>query len=282
MTLAAEAMLSLVCGLPVGSRERRRLLMLKAFIDDSKTKHGTPHVFVLAGYIASAETWMKFSDEWQAALDLDPRIRYFKLREAMRGIDQFYGRRWTQAKRHERITVFRGLIEKFVQAEIAIGFVIESYQKAYAAWGPKHRNPYYFASAALTAETARNLDKLGLPREPIDFVFDTQVMEMGKVVEGWQWARDRARPDPPDLLDIHRNAPVFADDETVLPLQAADMHATWMRELFEKKLRKEEPKAVIGFKKNVPRSMIMWFPETTLRDRAKEDLEKFYTRPEFW
>ena len=42
--------------------------MLQACIDDSGWD-GTSPVFVLAGYVAKAEAWDAFADEWRALLD---------------------------------------------------------------------------------------------------------------------------------------------------------------------------------------------------------------------
>src|SRR4051812_26441335 len=101
---AALPVWALVCGLPAGDRERRQIYMLRAFIDDSRG-HSLPKVFVLAGYISTAERWASFSDEWRRALDMSPRIAYFKYWEAIKRRKQFYG--WSEKAAFERASVFR-------------------------------------------------------------------------------------------------------------------------------------------------------------------------------
>src|SRR5258706_7193189 len=146
---ASKPIWAIVCGLPAGKRERRQIFMLKAFIDDSKSHQGAG-VCMLAGYVGPAEMWASFSDEWQRVLDMNPRINYFKLREAMKQQREFYGRPVELC--NERIACFRAVIEKFGPVEVALGFRIDAYQKAYSSWGPKHKNPYFFASAGIMAE----------------------------------------------------------------------------------------------------------------------------------
>jgi hypothetical protein len=66
----------LVSGLPGEKRRRRQLLMLQAHIDDSKTDS---QLFVLGGFIAPAEAWAAFTEEWQKELDQPPQIPEFKM-----------------------------------------------------------------------------------------------------------------------------------------------------------------------------------------------------------
>jgi hypothetical protein len=40
---------------------------------------GQSRVFVMAGFLASAETWSDFGVDWDAALKKPPRLEYFKI-----------------------------------------------------------------------------------------------------------------------------------------------------------------------------------------------------------
>ncbi len=55
--------------------------MFGAYIDDSGSDTQSPFM-ILAGLVAQKEVWDDFSNEWQAALDTDKRIKYFKSTEA--------------------------------------------------------------------------------------------------------------------------------------------------------------------------------------------------------
>jgi hypothetical protein len=60
---------------------RRLLMVLNAYVDASGK--GDPKLLVLAGYIATAETWIEFSKEWQSRLD-QAGMPYFKMNDAVR------------------------------------------------------------------------------------------------------------------------------------------------------------------------------------------------------
>ena len=66
---SAQRVLALVSGMPAKQRLCRELLVLQAYIDESYTNGA---VFVMAGYVATVEQWMAFSDEWASLLGLGP------------------------------------------------------------------------------------------------------------------------------------------------------------------------------------------------------------------
>src|SRR5207248_3962944 len=76
---AAAPIWAMVCHFDGEYRRQRKLLMLRAYFDDSLNDD----VFVVAGFLASATTWAKFSDEWAEALNLAPRIHCFVMNDAM-------------------------------------------------------------------------------------------------------------------------------------------------------------------------------------------------------
>src|SRR5437868_7829681 len=103
MGTAADRVWAMVSGLPSGKRERRKLMVLQTYADDSGNEPTSP-IFVLAGFIASYEEWAAFSDEWKAALAEPPGLDYFKMKEAERLHDQFSKRKgWTEKKRDDRL-----------------------------------------------------------------------------------------------------------------------------------------------------------------------------------
>jgi hypothetical protein len=246
--------------------------MLEAFIDDSKGQN-PPGVFILAGYVMAAERWAAFSDEWKRVRDASPKIQYFKLREAQRQNEQFY--RWEPERCNEKIALFRGVIEQFEPSEVCIGFRIDAHKEAFGRYGKKFENPYYFAIGHLTGWVAKNLENLGLENQPIKFIFDKQPHEMHKAVEAWEWAvsQKALRPHPSNLLsEIWTGPPNFDDDVSVMPLQAADMHATHMRQHFEALMAKKEPPKLPGFTKQLKGGVLQYNKQqmTELADQWPE------------
>jgi hypothetical protein len=64
-------------------------MVLKAYVDDSNM--GAAVASVLGGWVATAETWDPFSDEWQSVLAMKPHIGYFKWSEAWSLKGEFSG-----------------------------------------------------------------------------------------------------------------------------------------------------------------------------------------------
>ncbi len=211
------------------------MLMLQAFVDDSKSE-GKPPFFVLGGYIATAEVWAQFSADWQVELDRPRALKYFKFNEAFRKrpSGQFWG--WDRQASLARAACFRAIIEKHDLQAFHIGVRVDHLEQAFAGLGKKWLNPYYLSTSALIPELGRMPALMGQPGARVDVIFDEQVMEKSTVMRAWEEIRADGSftPDPPDLLThVLKNPPIWRDDEDVLPLQAADMHATWARIIFE-------------------------------------------------
>lgn len=265
-------LLGLVSGYPEPARKRRGLLMLQAYIDDSRSHN--PPLFVLAGYLASVEQWLAFSDDWQAALDASPKIEYFKFREAIRLEKQFLN--WSEEGRNEKTARLYSVIEDHVAGSFHIVFNPEHLHAVYGErYGENYqfaKNPFYFAQVSLTSMIARDLHKFEVARQPIDFIFDEQVMEMTRVIEGWKWVRKRndLKPDPPDMLEIAPNPPTFKNDKRVLPLQAADLLVGWRRYGFQQQFfGKPIPQLWTG-KRIIPSMQSEW-TEGSIRDWMEKE-----------
>jgi hypothetical protein len=242
--------------------------MATAFIDDSASEGAAP-VFVLGGYVATAATWANFTTEWDVELKRGPKLEYFKLREAYakRPTGQFYGRSRDDCL--ARIARFRAIIENHPVYEVGIGFRIDEYRRAFDPFTKPKDNPYYFGSATLITAIAHGLEELGLPREPLDIVFDEQVMEKVRVLESWEAVRKRRANNLPDLLaNILKNSPSWRDDVDVLPLQAADMHATYLRICFDAAHAEQPSPPLPGFTK-LRRGFIIMLTEAELQERAR-------------
>jgi hypothetical protein len=193
-------------------------MALQAYIDDS-VEHGK--VLVLAGYIASAERWQKFSDAWQERLD-HARWKRFKMSEiaASGSQDQMEKAGW-----------FYRAIEDHAQAFIAVAVEIEPLKRVVEelqfrpADNPTYlENPYVLAFRSIIDFTAQYQHELGIT-EPIDFIFDDRG-EKKDVRRGYEvfmeWCRE-------DLKNRLGREPMFEGDEDFLPLQAADCWAWHVR-----------------------------------------------------
>src|SRR5258708_19472489 len=89
------------------------ILQPQAYVDDSVGSAGSK-ALVLAGFVSSAAGWAAFSEEWQAALDLEPKLDYFKMNEANFLIQQFSpDRGWTEGKPDAPFVPFIPFIKQY-------------------------------------------------------------------------------------------------------------------------------------------------------------------------
>lgn len=202
---------------------------LQAMIDDSRDDRG---VFVLAGYIAEAESWARFSIEWEKTLPyavLGPSGTYrFKMAEMA-----------TTAERMNRVSAFYRIIEDHVLGWVSVKINtrdLDRVQKRIFVpgvdidWG-HYSNPYYIAFRCL-------MDKFHIERpsmspaipleQKIDFFFDEQA-EKGLIMSMWdQYFQNR----PSEVQKYYGARPKFQSDDQLLPLQAADFWAWWVRKWY--------------------------------------------------
>jgi hypothetical protein len=122
---------ALVAGFPASKRESRWMLMLQACIDDSGSHSQSP-IFALGGLLSNVEQWKYFADAWQAKLETDPAIDYFKMSEAMTLSGQFEG--FPAPIRDQKVYELASLAVFHVQARIEVVMrwdLFNSYLKPY-------------------------------------------------------------------------------------------------------------------------------------------------------
>ena len=217
-------------------------MALQAFIDDSG--RGQDPAFVLAGWIASPEQWAEFSDEWKRMLRQSPRIEFFKMHQAWWRKGQFSD--WEIADRDQKVAALYAVIERFAMKGIKIilpSVVFRDYSSLINH--RKANDPYFLASFTMMVMISQSQERCGID-EPLDFIFDRQQELESPVQEAWD-ALARMSPD-----GVPRNLgkrPQFNDDKLSMPLQAADLHAWWVRRAYD------------DVAKNMERTPYMWTPK---------------------
>ncbi len=217
-------MRAIVSGLIPANRARCWLTMLQAFIDDSGSEPNDP-LFVLGGLIATVDRWSDFTPEWNAALEKEPAIRYFKAAEAHSRFGEFK-RGWTRPLIDQRAFELTEIAASYAQyrvhclmrwsdfnehlKEIGDG-LIEPYNTSF-------RNPYMvcFFGIVMAINAYRRHHRI----DPLcEYIFDDQ----GKVGE---FASIIYSVINNGELKAHLGSlPQFKSDKLVLPLQAADLYA---------------------------------------------------------
>lgn len=201
-------------------------MVFQAYIDDSYSAGG---VFVLAGYIGTAEVWAKFSKEWEETLPYGVRSKdgrfHFKMSEMA-----------SNPERMGRVGAFYKVIERYDLTSIACIINIAELRRApKRLWSPDRildwgafSDPFFFTLRALIDCVHDHRDKFPSlpPSEKIDFIFDEQ-SQKSIVLSVWSQfvasRRDHVR-------SLFGATPRFEDDKDFLPLQAADLWAWSVRE----------------------------------------------------
>lgn len=207
---------------------------LQAFIDDSATAGGE---FVLAGHIASAESWAQFSREWEQLLPLATRGKSgkyrFKMKEMVRPPERF-----------ERVQLFYKVIEDHVISSISCRMNVGDFEQAKGrasrlaqiyGWSVNlgdWDSPYFVVFRGLMDgfHDRRKDFKSGIPvDQKVDFIFDEEKKSKA-ILAAWDEYLDMRDDDVRPYYGAH---PRFEDDEEFLPLQAADLWAWWASEWYE-------------------------------------------------
>lgn len=205
-------------------------MTLQAVIDDSSEPDG---VYVLAGYIASAEAWAEFSREWEELLPFAPLsrsgARRFKMAQMAASED-----------RMAHIPAFYRVIERHVLASVSAKINVADLRRVQARiflpdtvidWGV-YANPYFVTFRCLMDMFhihRLKMTELITADQKIDFYFDNQ-SDKRAIVEMWDtYIKER----PEEVQKFYGAAPSFKDDEEFLPLQAADFWAWWVRKWYQ-------------------------------------------------
>ena len=203
-------------------------LVLQAFIDDSSDPNDGP--FVLAGFISTSERWDAFSRDWEKALPKWGRI-------SKNGTYHFKMSEMASFGEMEKVAGLYRIIEDHVQLAVSCAFIKEDLKLAKARlcipgrwidWGWID-NYYLFAYRALMDMFHNNRAEYMaaiLPlSEKIDFYFDAQ-SESRTIKNQWTEYLERR---PQGTKGLYGKEPIFRHDHELLPLQAADFWAWWVR-----------------------------------------------------
>jgi hypothetical protein len=207
-----------------------RRIMQTGYFDDSGSDAGSQW-YVLSGFIASTEIWNAISIKWRAALNKDPCLRYFKMREAMNMEGQFK-RGWTIPLRNQRIFELVEIIEEFDPPRIEC-FLRRSHFDGFVKGiigGQAFNDPYFVCFYHLILSIAANARALDWTRD-CEFVFDDQGKLGTNAVKRWNWMKQNI--DGANAANVNAylgSPPVFRDDIKYPPLQAADMLAWLVRD----------------------------------------------------
>jgi hypothetical protein len=206
----------------------------QAVVDDSGSEPQS-RIFVLAGFVGTSDDWTKFAPEWQAVLDLPPKLDYFKMTEAANLGCQFSrAKGWDEGKRDDRLAALCSVIKKYSDLTIQAGVRNDHFEKYIRSIPTPERtlmidSPYVLVFTQIMLAMATFGDRVGI-EDACQFVFDQQRGFEGYAKMAWSNTRALVRSSArSDLARFVAPDPKFADDKTFLPLQAADLFAWHVR-----------------------------------------------------
>ena len=184
----------------------------------------------MAGFVAPAEEWTKFSDAWDETLAAPPRAtKLFKAKQVMskRPNGAFYG--MSDQQRNQKLDALYSVIDAHASYSVYSIVHLEPLRLLAANSGFHKRaaDPYFHALSEIVVGVAKLQVAQGAPaNEKVEWVFDEH-KNQGPIQNVWAAVIHDA-PDPA-VKRMLAGTPSFKSDNEVHPLQAADLEAWWMR-----------------------------------------------------
>jgi hypothetical protein len=213
-----------LCGMASRLRGKRRVMVMRAFFDESGLNPHKDEVLVVGGYLGTVEELEKISDLWDTCLHTPPEINYFKSDEArnLQGEFLHFNRATAKQKKNDLAAI--------VGASGLQGFCASVRHELLA-----HRDP----GATKRTAGSRTYDwgfftstsgvlqyvKEHHPEETVDFVFDER-RELGQCISLLNQLKELAQEYGP-WVNVFSRAGVCipADDKKTAALQMADLLA---------------------------------------------------------
>lgn len=165
------------------------MCMLSLYADESGTDGRSP-VVVVAGYVASADSWAAFQVEWKQFCD-DNKIKDFHATDFLAHKKEFTVENgWTDKRTESATRIVDNIISKHVEFGVVAVTIIADCEKLFPVKGRKKFSFEYAAAAMVMAnEVTKWADKKGYT-EPIQFIFDRGPHGKGYVMSGIDRWRD--------------------------------------------------------------------------------------------
>lgn len=191
----------------------RLLVVLESYLDESFSD-GSPRIFVVAGWLGTAEVWRALESDWRAALKRTRprRLREFKASDCLNpGAGQGQFRGWGLQKRARLRDRLLEIINRHpIQGVFAV-----------LVGGPLPKHAEYMTCISFCMAALTGLADSSPIGERVAFILDEREKIKG-LVEEFRVRLRRAKTNPL----AHRVGPATFDSSLeVLPLQAADLLA---------------------------------------------------------
>lgn len=239
MVSKSQHIRSLVCGFPARIRKNRCIVVFNGFVDDSGSSRGvySGNVYVLAGFISTAEKWEEFSDAFEEICDKEPTIADFHMYEAYRPIGKSEYKFKDETERDQRIREMVALIKGKALYRVDSVLAWPNYERIIKGRVPPEIDSPYFLLYYNTILAFASFMEQAKLTGTVDWVFDDQGPVGNEALNWYDFIKDNIGDEVKKYLGAK---PIFRHDSDVLPLKAADIFAWQIR----KHLATEQPKGI--------------------------------------
>lgn len=239
--LPSERIQAMVCGR--GERRRNGMLIAmisRAYMDESGDGNGKSKHFVIAGYVATADLWTRFSKDWQDVLDEDPKLPPFHMVPFWQGEEGFEVLK-THDERKARLFKLIQVIAKYKPVAFVFDLEWKYWEENCRTIFPKkgklkvNRNPYFYLARQVAVRFGLGAKHLFNADGTVDLVFDWH-QECNRAVR--DYIEDELRPLVDNDLRTRGTLgqiyyPRKEERGEHAPLQAADILASQSRRAIE-------------------------------------------------
>lgn len=214
--------------------------MLLGYVDDSGNLGNGP-VCVLSGWVSDARRWMLFSDAWADHLKRHG-VAYVHMTETRSHNRAGQFQHW----KHDDIETFLDgcacIINQHVMFGVAAILHCDAWRRLSVQAAGQNleqwQDHYKFMYASVLQTVLIFKHRQGLSGD-VSVVFDHQNKKAHRMTQHYRDVRTAA-PRHLKVTGIPTDPPAFADDKTVVPLQAADLGAWHVRRLFDPTVTQSE------------------------------------------
>ena len=185
---------------------------LKLYFDESGT-HKSAAGIAIAGYVASTDSWLHFSEDWSVALKRFG-VSCFHMTDWENRRGEFKGMKERERKRlyNKLVTI----IHRYAEGGLAASFHVHDFQKADLLLG----SPYIFCSTLAIAAANQWAETVSFDDE-LEFVFE----KGAETASYFKRAFEAAQKNKQFAARFRLGSISYADRRRVVPLQAADILA---------------------------------------------------------
>lgn len=207
-----------LCGMPSHVREKRLIMGLSAFFDESGTDPKGP-AFVMGGFVSSVVEWEKASDAWHTSLHESPAVNSFHHSEAQSLTGEFKG--WKREDADAKVLALAKTIARFDLQ----GFITTISHSWFAprdkrAAGGMFGSRIYDHAFLKVVSGVVSYVKFRVPGDDkVDFTFHRRG-ELKQCIPVYEELRDHLQPD-----FMCRAGSCVPGDDSIVALQMADLLA---------------------------------------------------------